>query len=302
MPENGNDIFLCHFDKNAAHLCQVSRLPSQFIIKSYQRFTFDKQIKRSDFKSSSVFYREFSQAITDAVKTSSLDNVFITIPSNFGYIDSFRKEPHLNSSGNRDLGLFLLQNATRIKTDKLNFDIVQKDQSENWLFAIEKKLALEIKNLFKEAGLKTSSIMLNAIVLENYLESASSNETKVLLDFSPDFVEIWILNNSKLVASWQLIPRNDLIGKEKKSIAAKIDDYFSNIQSHYSIKIDEIFYSGLLEKNDINQLFQSDRQFNLKEATIDRIGSIDPQIEGLSQLGSSSSILVKIAGTTLSIN
>ena len=144
--------------------------------------------------------------------------------------------------------------------------------------------------------------MLNAIVLENYLESATSNDTKVLLDFSPDFVEIWILNNSKLVASWQLIPRNDLIGKEKKSIAAKIDDYFSNIQSHYSIKIDEIFYSGLLEKNDINQLFKSDRQFNLREATINGFGSIDPQIEGLSQLGSSNSILVKIAGTALSIN
>ena len=302
MPEKSTDIFLCIFDYKAAHLCRMSRLPSQLNVNSYHKIIFERPLKGSDLRSASGMHNLIQDKIRELLKGSPIDKVYITIPTTFGYVDIFRKEENFQVSENRELGKFLLENASGISADKLNYEMVEKNPSENWVFSLEKRIASGIQNLFTQSGLKTGAIILNAIVLENFLESVTGDETKVLMDFSDEFVELWIIDDSKSIAEWKLIIRNDLVGKEKRTLESRITYFLESIQSQYAIRFDKIHYSGLKDKNDINQLFQSNTQYNFTEVAIKGIGSIDPDIPGMADLKGDSGILVKIAGTTLSIN
>lgn len=298
MPVDGMDFYTCVFENESVHLSLVSRLPSQIVIKSYNKFDFDEQLSRALLNNNTTTsIKEFIQSI---ISENGPGNVVVNFPTTMGFVEEYSKVPNFSEQDQQETGRYMLELASGQEKEILNYQILDKDAGSKWIFALGKRFANPIKEIFMDLELQVSSIILNTIANFNFIEAVQKKETSVLLDFSSEFVDAWFINGKKNISEWQLFPKNFDFKFDGNGIEEKVSEFIITNSHRYALTVDDVFYCGIKNQDKINQLFNEDQKFNLKECVIDGLATLSPEVEDHFDFKGNEEILIKIAGTTLS--
>lgn len=298
MPVDGLDFYICVLENNSVHLSLVSRLPSQIVIKSYSKFDFDEPLSRTLLnKNTKNSIIEFIQSIKSE---NGPGNVVVNFPTTMGFVEEYSKVPNFSEQDQQETGRYMLELASGQEKEILNYQILDKDERSKWIFALGKRFTNPVREIFLALDLQVSSIILNTIANFNFIEVIQNKETSVLIDFSGEFVDAWFINNQKNIAEWQLFPKNFDFKFKSNGIEEKIVEFIKTNSHRYSLTVDDVFYCGIKNQDKINQLFNEDHKFNLKECVVDGICTLSPDVEDHFDFKGNEDILIKIAGTTLS--